>query len=107
MLYLVNNLKHDLITLHGYLRIIPENICKQCKHIYNGHPGLINMYPELKGKDPQEARRHLDALPGRRRLAVGVLPYEAGARAGRAGTGNSRGRSGGSGTAARKGADDA
>ena len=41
------------ITLHGYLRILPNNICS--KHeIYNGHPGLITIYPELKGKDPQE-----------------------------------------------------
>lgn len=41
-----------LITLHGYLRIIPENICKKYG-ILNGHPGLITVYPELKGKDPQ------------------------------------------------------
>lgn len=42
-----------IITLHGYLRILPANVCE--KHeIYNGHPALINMYPELKGKDPQE-----------------------------------------------------
>ena len=64
MLYLVNNHKHDLITLHGYLRIIPENICKQFKHIYNGHPGLINMYPELKGKDPQERIKPYMSLIG-------------------------------------------
>lgn len=41
-----------LITLHGYLRIIPEDICNQYE-ILNGHPGLITSYPELKGKDPQ------------------------------------------------------
>lgn len=41
-----------LITLHGYLRILPADICKKYD-IYNGHPGLINSYPELKGKDPQ------------------------------------------------------
>lgn len=41
-----------LITLHGYLRIIPEDICNKYD-IWNGHPGLINVYPELKGKDPQ------------------------------------------------------
>ena len=41
-----------LITLHGYLRIIPEDICNKYD-ILNGHPGLITMYPELKGKDPQ------------------------------------------------------
>jgi len=43
----------SLITLHGWLRIIPADICTQYK-IINGHPGLINLYPELKGKDPQE-----------------------------------------------------
>lgn len=45
--------KEILITLHGYLRIIPPDICEQYE-IYNGHPGLITAYPELKGKDPQE-----------------------------------------------------
>jgi len=43
----------DLITLHGWLRIVPKNICERY-NIYNGHPGLINEYPELKGKDPQQ-----------------------------------------------------
>jgi len=42
----------DVITLHGYLRILPPEICGKFK-IYNGHPGLITKYPELKGKDPQ------------------------------------------------------
>ena len=41
-----------IITLHGYLRIIPEHICNKYT-IYNGHPGAIDLYPELKGKDPQ------------------------------------------------------
>ena len=41
-----------LITLHGYLRILPEDICSKYT-ILNGHPGLITNYPELKGKDPQ------------------------------------------------------
>jgi folate-dependent phosphoribosylglycinamide formyltransferase PurN len=41
-----------VITLHGYLRIIPEKICNMYT-IYNGHPGAIELYPELKGKDPQ------------------------------------------------------
>ena len=42
----------DVITLHGYLRILPPQICGRFK-IYNGHPGLITKFPELKGKDPQ------------------------------------------------------
>ena len=41
-----------LITLHGWLRIMPPEICEKFT-IYNGHPGLITEYPELKGKDPQ------------------------------------------------------
>ncbi len=41
-----------LITLHGYLRILPEDICNKYD-ILNGHPGLITKFPELKGKDPQ------------------------------------------------------
>ena len=43
----------DLITLHGYLRIIPKDICEKY-NIYNSHPGLISKYPILKGKDPQK-----------------------------------------------------
>jgi|TARA_R110001592_G_scaffold225404_1_gene481316 folate-dependent phosphoribosylglycinamide formyltransferase PurN len=40
------------ITLHGWLRVIPSAVCHSY-NIYNGHPGLITKYPELKGKDPQ------------------------------------------------------
>lgn len=46
-----------LITLHGYLRIIPQDVCEKYE-IYNGHPGSIKMYPELKGKDPQARAWH-------------------------------------------------
>jgi methionyl-tRNA formyltransferase len=42
-----------LVTLNGWLKIVPEDKCKKY-NIYNGHPGLITKYPELKGKDPQE-----------------------------------------------------
>lgn len=41
-----------LVTLHGYLRILPETIVDRFE-IVNGHPGDIVKYPELKGKDPQ------------------------------------------------------
>lgn len=41
-----------LVTLHGYLRILPEEFCDKTK-IFNGHPGLITKYPELKGFNPQ------------------------------------------------------
>lgn len=49
----INVDEDTLITLHGYLRIIPKDICKEYK-IYNGHPGDITLYPELKGFNPQE-----------------------------------------------------
>lgn len=49
----LNVSREDLITLHGYLRIIPASICNYYS-IYNLHPGLITKYPILKGKDPQQ-----------------------------------------------------
>jgi folate-dependent phosphoribosylglycinamide formyltransferase PurN len=45
--------QHTLITLHGWLRIVPKAICNEYE-IFNGHPGLITRYGELKGKDPQD-----------------------------------------------------
>lgn len=42
-----------LITMHGWMRIVPPEICEKYE-IINLHPGLITRYPELKGKDPQE-----------------------------------------------------
>lgn len=50
---LLSNYDNPVITLHGYLRIIPKEICEKYE-IYNLHPGNIRLYPELKGKDPQE-----------------------------------------------------
>jgi len=48
------NLK-KLITLHGFLRILPESLFPYLEgEIYNGHPGLITVYPELKGFNKQE-----------------------------------------------------
>ena len=44
--------ENPIITLHGWLRIMSPSICEKYM-IYNGHPGLITDYPELKGKDPQ------------------------------------------------------
>lgn len=43
----------NIITLNGYLRIIPQSICNQ-NLIYNGHPGDIVNHPVLKGFNPQE-----------------------------------------------------
>lgn len=44
---------NTVITLHGYLRILPSDICNKFR-IYNGHPGAIDLYPELKGFNPQQ-----------------------------------------------------
>lgn len=44
--------ENPLITLHGWLRIIPKEVCEEYE-IINGHPGDIVTYPILKGKDPQ------------------------------------------------------
>jgi len=41
------------ITLHGWMKIVPPEICEKYE-IYNLHPGNITEYPQLKGKDPQE-----------------------------------------------------
>jgi folate-dependent phosphoribosylglycinamide formyltransferase PurN len=43
----------SIVTLHGWMRIVPKRICKDYE-IYNLHPGLISKYPELKGADPQD-----------------------------------------------------
>lgn len=48
-------LSKKLITLHGFLRIVPaEFFDKYQGKIYNGHPALITRYPELKGFNKQE-----------------------------------------------------
>ena len=47
------DIDETLITLNGWLRIVPASKCR-VYNIYNGHPGLITKYPELKGKDPQK-----------------------------------------------------
>ena len=48
-------LEKKLITLHGFLRIIPENFFNvYTGKMYNGHPALITRYPELKGFNKQE-----------------------------------------------------
>jgi folate-dependent phosphoribosylglycinamide formyltransferase PurN len=45
--------KNPVVTLHGFLRIIPKEICEKYE-MYNLHPGLIDRYPALKGFNPQE-----------------------------------------------------
>ena len=45
--------ENPVVTLHGFLRIIPKEICEKYE-IYNLHPGLIDKFPSLKGFNPQE-----------------------------------------------------
>lgn len=52
-LKILNQFDNPVITLHGYLRIIPKEICEKYE-IYNLHPGLIDKFPSLKGYNPQE-----------------------------------------------------
>ncbi|NBW56596.1 hypothetical protein EBR43_02190 [bacterium] len=52
-LSILSHFKNPVITLHGYLRIIPKEVCDKYE-IYNLHPGLIDKYPSLKGFNPQE-----------------------------------------------------
>lgn len=44
--------KESIVTLHGWLRIIPPEVC-ELYEIYNSHPAPLTKYPHLKGKDPQ------------------------------------------------------
>jgi folate-dependent phosphoribosylglycinamide formyltransferase PurN len=46
--------KDAFVTLHGWLRIIPPEICQEFE-IYNLHPAPIHLegYEKYKGKDPQ------------------------------------------------------
>ena len=51
--WLMRDFNNPVVTLHGWLRVVPGDICNKYE-IYNGHPGLITKYPDLKGKDPQK-----------------------------------------------------
>jgi len=64
------NMEPCLVTLHGYLRILPPEVCER-HTVVNGHPGDIVNYPELKGKDPQKKALEL-GLP-----STGVVIHKA------------------------------
>lgn len=48
----------SIVTLNGYMRIVPEEVIKYLHSIdcrlLNIHPAPIQMYPNLRGMDPQE-----------------------------------------------------
>ena len=70
-IWLLEEYKDPIVTLHGWLRIMPPDICRMFK-VFNGHPGLITWYPELKGKDPQ-IRAYEGIKEGRYEVAGAVL----------------------------------
>lgn len=48
----------SIVTLNGYMRIIPEEVISYLHSIncrlLNIHPAPVQMYPDLRGMDPQE-----------------------------------------------------
>lgn len=69
---------NSLITLNGYMGIIPADVLRNLKlrgcKVYNIHPAPIQMYPELKGKDPQE--RMYEGIQKREYNYIGVVIHE-------------------------------
>jgi len=51
--YLHNIPFNSFVTLHGWLRIVPAEVCEKYE-IYNLHPANLLLHPHLKGKDPQK-----------------------------------------------------
>lgn len=68
----------SIITLNGYMRIIPAEVLDylasiECK-VFNIHPAPILLYPELKGVDPQE--RLYEGLQSGKYAFIGVVIHE-------------------------------
>lgn len=62
-----------LVTLHGYMGLIPLDVISNPNLvIYNGHPALITMYPELVGKDPQ-VRAHAGVVAEQYKVVGSVI----------------------------------
>ena len=69
---------NSLITLNGYMGVLPaevlDNLHKRGCKVYNIHPAPIQMYPELRGKDPQE--RMYEGIQKREYNYIGVVIHE-------------------------------
>lgn len=68
----------SIITLNGYMRIIPAEVLEylasiNCK-VYNIHPAPIQYYPDLRGMDPQ-GRLYEGLLDGRYHC-IGAVIHE-------------------------------
>lgn len=58
-------------TFHGWLRIVPPEVCDEFdRKLFNGHPGLITKFPELKGFNPQ-----VKAFTNNHRVGGSVVHY--------------------------------
>lgn len=69
---------NSLVTLNGYMGIVPADVLQDlrsrgCK-VYNIHPAPIQLYPELRGKDPQE--RMYEGIQKREYTFIGVVIHE-------------------------------
>lgn len=65
----------SVVTLNGYMRIIPAEVLEylasiDCK-VYNIHPAPIQLYPDLRGKDPQE--RLSDGIQSGKYVYIGAV----------------------------------
>ena len=69
---------NSVLTLHGYNRILPKWYVEYLKEYnikcYNLHPAPIQLYRDLKGKDPQE--RLFEGIHEGRYLYVGNVIHE-------------------------------
>lgn len=69
---------NSIVTLNGYMRILPGPVLGYLRNIgctvLNIHPAPIQLYPELRGKDPQE--RLYDGVQDGRYGYVGVVIHE-------------------------------
>lgn len=68
----------SVITLNGYMRILPAEVLdylhsKNCR-VYNIHPAPIWLYPELRGKDPQE--RLYTGIQEGKYACIGIVIHE-------------------------------
>ena len=67
----------DIVTLHGWLRIIPPAVCESF-NIYNSHPAPLTRYPFLKGKDPQQKCFDMNLVYGGNTIHKCVAEVDAG-----------------------------
>lgn len=69
---------NSIITLNGYMGILPKAVLDYlhsigCK-VFNVHPAPIQLYPELRGKDPQE--RLYEGVQSGKYTKIGVVIHE-------------------------------